>query len=184
MFKKLFGKSEQKKIQRPEIMGLHVGGSFEIDPLKLKLIVPQLTIENPAVIHLIQSVGEVILDSNAKILRFYTLTIGNESQWKNSLSQTVSQPTYQLEGHTFTRVWDAVGDESPPVAMTEKTYEEDEDTSLTDQFIMLYERELEGDEVEALMVSAEEKIIGQNHDRCLVTSTGFNIQPTDIRING
>lgn len=212
MFNKLFGKKETKPVT-PEIMGLHLGGSFELDPLKLKLLVPQLTIENPASIHLIQSVGEVNLDSNGKILRFYTdddaflqvvlegghteqhitdvklwyffdtNTIGNDSQWQSCLSNTVSQPSYELDSQIFTRVWNAVGEESPPVAMTEKTYELDGDTSETDQFVMLYEREID-DDVETLMVCAEEKIIDQNYDRCLVTSTGFNIQPSDIKING
>ncbi len=217
MFSKLFGSKEKKvtpTIKAPEVMGLYLGGSFELDALKLKLIQPQLIIENAASHHLIQAVGEVNLDTGGKILRFYTdddaflqvvmdggdtenhitdvklwyfydtKTVGNDAQWQQLLKQEISQPEYQLEGQRFERVWDAVGEESPPVAMTEKTYEEDGDTSDTDQFVMLYERDLGEDNFEALMVSGEEKIINNNHDRCQVISTGFNINPADLRING
>lgn len=215
MFSKLFGnKNKATKPKAPEIMGLYLGGSFEIDALKLRLIEPQLMIEGAASKHIIQAVGEVKLDTGGKILRFYTdddaflqvvldggdteshitdvklwyfyntQTIGNESQWQQTLKQGVSQPSYALDGHHYARIWNAVGDESPPVAMTEHTYEEDGDVSQTDQFVMLYERELDSEQVEALLVSAEEKIIENNYDRCLVISTGFNIQPADITING
>ncbi|MDN4503753.1 YjfK family protein [Alteromonadaceae bacterium BrNp21-10] len=215
MFSKLFGRKEEpKKPSAPEVMGLHLGGSFEIDALKLRLIEPKLLIEKAATTHLIQAVGEAHLDSGGKILRFYTdddaflqvvldggdtenhitdvklwyffdtQTIGNDSQWQQTLKQQVSQPEYTLAGETFSRVWNAVGDESPPVAMTEKTIEEDNDISETDQFVMLYERAIGEDEFESLMISAEEKLIGNNFDRCLVISTGFNLQAADIRING
>ena len=153
MFSKLFGKKEkdiEKKPKAPEIMGLYLGGSFELDPLWLRLIEPELMIEKAAHQHLIQAVGEVNLDTGGKILRFYTdddaylqvildggdtenhitdvklwyfyetKTIGSESQWKQTIASGVSKPTYQLEDEEYERVWDAVGDESPPVAMTEK----------------------------------------------------------------
>ena len=215
MFSKLFGrKDEVKKPSAPEIMGLHLGGSFEIDPLKLRLIEPNLLIEGAATTHLIQAVGEAHLDSGGKILRFYTdddaflqvvldggdtenhitdvklwyfyetQTIGNDSQWQQVLKHQVSKPQYQLADAQFERVWNAVGDESPPVAMTEKTIEEDNDISETDQFVMLYERAIGDDDYESLMISAEEKLVGHNFDRCLVISTGFNLLPADIRING
>lgn len=214
MFKKWFAKPTETKPKSPEIMGLYLGGSFELDDLKMRLIVPQLTIESPATKHIIQAVGEAPLDSGGKMLRFYTdddaflqvvldggdteshitdvklwyfyetLTIGNEAQWQDALNNKISQPHYQLEDTTFTRVWDAVGEISPPIAVTETTYEEDGDTSKTDQFMMLYERLLDDDTAESLLVAGEEKIVGYNHDRCLVISTGFDIQPSDIKING
>ena len=68
--------------------------------------------------------------------------------------------------------------------MTEQTYEEDGDVSETDQFVMLYERHLEDEQLETLLVSAEEKLINGNFDRCLVISTGFNLNQGDITING
>jgi len=215
MFSKLFGKKKpESKPKAPEIMGLYLGGSFELDPLKLKLIQPHLVIDSAASQHLIQAVGEVHLDTGGKILRFYTdddaylqvvldggdtenhisdvklwyfyetKTIGSESQWQKMLKSGISQPTYSIDDHQYQRVWDAVGEESPPVAMTEKTYEEDGDTSETDQFVMLYERHIDEDNVETLIVSGEEKLINNNFDRCRVISTGFNIQQADITING
>ncbi|MDM7859673.1 YjfK family protein [Alteromonas sp. ASW11-36] len=214
MFKKWFAKEQPQGPKAPEIMGLYLGGSFELDELKMRLLVPQLMIEQPATKHLIQAVGEAPLDSGGKMLRFYTdddaflqvildggdtenhitdvklwyfydtQTVGNDSQWQTVLSEGVSVPTYALGGETFSRVWNAVGEESPPIAVTEQTFEEDGDTSRTDQFMMLYEREIDADSAEYLLVAAEEKIVGYNKDRCVVISTGFDIQPTDIRING
>lgn len=215
IFSKWFGKKDtDNKVDAPEIMGLYLGGSFEIDPLKLRLIEPQLIIENAASQHLIQAVGEVHLDTGGKILRFYTdddafvqvvmdggdtenhitdvklwyffdtQTVGNDQQWQQLLNSDISQPEYLLEQQHFNRVWNAVGEQSPPVAMTEKTYEQDGDVSETDQFVMLYERAIGEDEFESLMVSGEEKQVGNNLDRCRVISTGFNLQPADIRING
>ena len=218
MFSKWFNKdkpdTEPRAPQAPQIMGLYLGGSFELDELKLKLLVPELTIENPASHHLIQAVGEAHLDSGGKMLRFYTdddaflqvildggdtenhitdvklwyfydtQTIGNQTQWNETLNHNISQPNYALDSVQFARVWDAVGDVSPPVAVTEKTFEEDGDTSETDQFMMLYERPLSNDRTESLLVVGEEKIVGNNADRCLVISTGFDIQPADLRING
>lgn len=214
MFSKLFKTSAPKKPQAPEIMGLYLGGSFELDNLKLSLIEPELTIERAARSQLIQAVGEAPLDTGGTILRYYTdddaflqvvldgglsenhitdvklwhfydtQTIGSEAQWKTCLNTLISQPTYELDGKVYTRVWGAVGDESPPVAVTETTYEEDGDVSKTDQFMMLYERPIDNDRVETLLVVGEEKLVGANLDRCLVLSTGFDIQPADINING
>ncbi len=215
MFSKLFGnKAQDSKPRTPEIMGLYLGGSFELDDLKLKLLEPELSIEGAARSQLIQAVGRAELDSGGTLLRFYTddeaflqvvcdggeteshindvklwhfydtQTIGSEAQWKDALDNLISQPTYTLDGKAFTRVWDAVGDTSPPVAVTEKTYEEDGDVSMTDQFMMLYERPLDNGRTESLLVVGEEKIVGNNADRCLVISTGFDIEPADITING
>ncbi len=56
--------------------------------------------------------------------------------------------------------------------------------STTDQFMMLYERPISNDRVETLLVVGEEKQVGNNLDRCLVISTGFDVEPADITING
>lgn len=214
MFSKLFGKKEDTKPKAPEVMGLYLGGSFELDSLKLSLLEPELTIEGAARSQLIQAVGEAPLDTGGTLLRFYTdddaflqvvldggmsenhitdvklwhfyetRTIGSDAQWQECLNKLISQPTYTLEGNVYTRVWEAMGEASPPVAVTEKTYEEDGDISTTDQFMMLYERPLSNGRTESLLVAGEEKIIGNNADRCLVISTGFDIQPADISING
>jgi hypothetical protein len=136
---------------------------------------------------------QVILDggdteshiTDVKLWYFYdTKTVGNDAQWQSQLSTAISQPEYQLDGYNFTRVWDAVGEESPPIAVTETTYEEDGDISTTDQFMMLYERVIGDDLVESLLIAGEEKIVGYNADRSVVISTGIDIQPSDIKING
>ncbi|MDT0584018.1 YjfK family protein [Brumicola blandensis] len=217
MFGKLFGKKDEDtshKPDAPEIMGLYLGGSFELDALKLRLLQPHLKIDGAASKHLIQAVGKVALDSGGNVFRFYTdddaflqvitdggdtenhitdvklwyfydtMTVGSDSQWQDLLNNGISQPVYELDGDVYERVWDAVGEISPPVAMTETTFEEDGDVSTTDQFIMLYEKSISEDDVEAVLVSGEEKIVGNNHDRCLVISTGFNLSPSDITING
>ncbi|MDO6709970.1 YjfK family protein [Aliiglaciecola sp. 2_MG-2023] len=215
MFSKWFTKkSDNSDIKAPEIMGLYLGGSFELDDLKLKLIEPELVIEGAARQHLIQAVGEAHIDTGGKILRYYTdddaflqvvldggdtenhitdvklwyfyetQTVGTDNQWRDLIERQISQPHYQIENNTYSRVWNAVGDESPPVAMTEKTFELDGDTSQTDQFVMLYERQIGNESYETLLVCAEEKIVDNNHDRCLVISTGFDVLPADIKING
>lgn len=207
-------KDDKQPPKAPEIMGLYLGGSFKLDALKLRLLEPELTIEGAAADHVIQAVGEAHLDTGGKILRFYTdddaflqvvldggddeshitdvklwyffdtTTVGNDSQWKSLLNSDISKPEYTLDEQRFTRVWDAVGDTSPPVAMTEKTFELDGDTSETDQFMMLYERPIDNGRVETLLVSGEEKIINNNYDRTLVRSTGFDLEPADITILG
>ncbi|MCC2614924.1 YjfK family protein [Aestuariibacter halophilus] len=214
MFSKWFSNKAPAAPKAPEIMGLYLGGSFELDPLRLRLLEPQLTIEGAADKHVIQAVGEVDLDTGGKILRFYTdddaflqvvldggmdqsnitdvklwyffdtQTVGSDQQWQSLLNAGISSPDYRLDDITFHRVWDAVGEQSPPVAMREKTYETDGDISETDQFVMLYERPVGDNMTEALLVCGEEKLVGNNLDRCLVRSTGFDLRPSDIRING
>lgn len=75
MFSKLFKKSEPKKPKSPEIMGLYLGGSFELDNLKLSLLEPELTIEGAARSQLIQAVGEAPLDTGALCFAFTPTTM-------------------------------------------------------------------------------------------------------------
>lgn len=217
MFKKLFGldkKDNDITPKAPEIMGLRLGGAFELDPLKLRLIESSLIVEGVAKTHLIQAVGEVKLDANTTVLRFYTddegflqvlleggmtenhisdvklwyfyntTAIANQKDWDDALANTISQNQTSLEGYTFERVWGSTGSGSRPVAMTEVTHSEDGSKEETDQFAMMYERQTDGDLYEFLMIAGEEKIIDNQHDRCLVTSTGFNINSSDLTIIG
>lgn len=216
MFKKWFGKKqpEQPIRQAPEIMGLRLGGAFELDPLKLKLIEPHLVVQGVAKTQIIQAVGEVKLDENSTVLRFYTddegflqvlLTGGMSEQhiadvklwyfydtvgvsaqrdWDNQLNNVVSTASKRFEGNDYVRVWGEDDLESPPVAMTETTFSDNGKVTDTDQFAMLYERQVNDNAYEYLMLAAEEKIIANSADRCVVTSTGFDIQPADIEIIG
>lgn len=214
MFKKWFGKQEATKPQVPEIMGLRLACAFELDDLKLRLIEPQLLAEKINKTQLIQAVGEVQLDESSYILRFYTdddaflqvvlnggktenhiedvklwhfyetKAIDSDAEWQRMLDSYISQATLVFAGQSYKRVWQATDGRAKPVAMTEKTYADDADASETDQFAMLYERPIENGEYEFLMLVAEEKIVNNQFDRCLVVSSGFNIQPADIEIIG
>ena len=58
--------------QAPEVIGLRLGGAFELDDLKLKIIEPSLVIEGAARTQIIKAVGEVKLDNQTRLLRYYT----------------------------------------------------------------------------------------------------------------
>ncbi len=216
MFGKLFGKDKKDKPtdSAPEILGLRLGGAFNLDELKLKLIEPNLIVEGVAKTQFIQAVGKVELDSDTTVLRFYTdddgfvqvllsgganeehisdvklwyyydtTGVNSDSEWNSLLSSGISFPEAKIDEYTFNRVWESTSGESSPVAMTEKTYTEGNKVTETDQFVMLYEREASEDSMEYAMISGEEKIIGNQADRCLVRSTGFDLQPADIDIIG
>ncbi|MGB1239574.1 MAG: YjfK family protein [Pseudomonadales bacterium] len=216
MFSKLFSRNTPAKEtpKAPEILGLRLGGAFELDSLKLRLIEPELVIEGAATTHLIQSVGEVKLDAQTTVLRFYTdddafvqvlleggttehcvadvklwyfydtQGVGSQQEWDGVLDNTIAQPQLTFEGSEYTAVWQNTNASVSPVAMTEKTYAADGTTSHTDQFAMLYERQINAQLFEYLMLAGEEKIIGPRADRCLVRATGFDLQPTDIDIIG
>ncbi|MGF1681796.1 YjfK family protein [Photobacterium minamisatsumaniensis] len=193
----------------PEILGLRLGGAFELDDLKLRLIEPDLIIEGAARTQLIKAVGVVQLDDQTRLIRYYTdddgfiqvllhgeseadisevklyyfyesKPIDTQTQWQQLLDHTLIQPTWELEGHHFTKAWDNVR----PVAMTETTWLENGSVSDTDQFVMIYERETESEQFEFLLVAGEEKIRHQQAERCLAISTGFDLSPTDFKLIG
>ena len=214
MFKKWFSKEEPVKSQVPEIMGLRLGGAFELDALKLRLIEPNIFAEGIAKTQLIQAVGVVRLDESSTVLRYYTdddaflqvvlsggmtenhiedvklwhfydtKAVDTESAWNNLIDHQISQMRYVLEESYFEPVWKSMEGIGRPVAMTERTYTEETVWSETDQFAMLYERSIDGEDYEFLMAVGEEKLEGQHFDRCFVLSTGINLQPADITIIG
>lgn len=193
----------------PEILGLRLGGGFELDALKLSLLEGQVTFEGAASTQIIQAVGRIILDESHQLLRFYTdddgfvqvlldggttedcvaevklwyfyqtRPIDGDTAWKQLLDHELVQPEWDLDGQGFTKVWD----NTRPVAMTETTWLKDGSRSDTDQFVMIYERPLADheDEVEVLMVAAEEKILHQRAEHSLVLSTGVDLSPTDFK---
>lgn len=216
MFDKLFGKKAPAASapQAPEIIGLRLGGAFELEPLKLKLMEPHLVVQGVAPTQLIQAVGEVKLDEASWLLRFYTdddgflqalltggrtenhlsdvklwhfydtQSVGSDADWQQLLDHRISQESIELEGNTYLRVWQAAGEAAPPVAMTETTHTDSGATETTDQFAMLYQREL-GDELyEYVLQVGEEKLVDGRLDRCLVVSTGFDLNPADLHIIG
>ena len=193
----------------PEILGLRLGGAFELDDLKLRLIEPQLIIEGASRTQLIKAVGEVRLDEQTRLLRYYTdddgfiqvLTHGHseadisevklyyfyqsrpidgQDQWQHLLDHEIVQPSWELEGFRFTKVWD----NTRPVAMTEKTWLDNGSITETDQFVMVYERDSGNEQFESLLVAGEEKIYRNQPERCLAISTGFDLSPTDFKLIG
>ncbi|WP_413113591.1 YjfK family protein [Thaumasiovibrio sp. DFM-14] len=191
----------------PEVLGLYLGGAFELDPLKLKLIEPELIIEGASQTQLIQAVGVVQLDENTRLVRYYTdddgfiqilqhgtedadisevklfyfyetKSVDTSSQWQQWLDNDIVNDSWQLEGHHFDKVWDNI----KPVAMTEKTWSASNNITETDQFAMLYEREVNSNLFESLIVAGEEKIQQGQAERCVVISTGFALSPTDFKL--
>ncbi|WNZ57991.1 YjfK family protein [Microbulbifer sp. JMSA004] len=217
MFTKLINKIKGKdapKVKTPEIMGLRMGASFELDPLAIRLILDELTIESCSPTQIIKAAGVVELDGtwiyrfytdddawlqviaeggqrdehvvDVKLFHFYdTLDVGSEQAWNKLLKSDIGAPSYHLQDRSYSRVWTAAGDYHNPVHMAEKTYDEDGDYSVTDQFTMLFERELSDQQTESLFLSAEEKEEDAGYlSRSLVISTGITLTPSQITIHG
>ncbi|KPV95821.1 hypothetical protein AN214_02015 [Pseudoalteromonas sp. P1-9] len=211
-----FFKKDKPKatISTPEIMGLRLGASFEIDKLAIKLILDELVIGDFAATQIIQAVGKVDMDGTY-LFRFYTddeawlqvicegqptaenvvdvklfyyfdtLDIQNQAQWEKLLNQQIGTPTYTLDGHEYNRVWTSMGDYHNPVHIAEKTFDGKSQPSETDQFTMLFERELSDGTTESLFLSAEESLESSgNLSRCLVISTGITLSSSQITIHG
>lgn len=213
MFGSLFGKKDSAPAppKAPEVLGLFLGGSLKIDPLKLRLVEPDLIIEGAASDQIIQAVGVIDLDPQTQILRFYTdddgfiqvlqnggkgdeyvadvklwyfyetRSVGND--WDQVLKHHISLPSYSLDGHSFSRSWQSAGSDNPPVAMTEKTYHRDGSVSQTDQFLMLYERQANENLAEYLTIAGEESQRDGALQRNLVICTGFDLSAADFTTN-
>lgn len=215
MFKSLFKKKEPQKVDlSPSILGLRIGHSFEVDALLLRLCQDQLITHNIAPTQIIQAAGIVELDDTS-IFRFYTddegflqvvsqggkndehvidvklyhyfdtLDVSNEKDWDDLLYKKLGTPQYSLEGHNFERVWTAQGDYHNPVHMHENTFDDEGNTTQTDQFTMLFERKINDSLFESLFLSAEEtESPPGNLNRCLVVSTGITLSSSQITIHG
>lgn len=208
-------KPQKQAIKTPEIMGLRHNGSFTLDPLLLKLLNNELTTNNINNTQIIEAVGKVQLNTDTSIFRFYTddeaflqvitsggeteqhiidvklmhfystVDVANTADWNDLLNNKIGNKNYQLNEHTYNRVWESTGDYHMPVPMTEKTYDVNGITSNTDQFTMLYERTVLEGRTETLFLSAEESLNCNNKiEHCFVISTGFSLGPSDITIIG
>jgi len=215
MLSKLFGKKQKKtNFEAPSIVGLRLGGSFEIDPLLLKLTSNDLVIDGCASTQIIKSAGIVDLDGtwvfrfytdddaflqviaeggrseehvvDVKLFHFYdTRDIGSQAIWDRLLNFEIGTATYELEGYTYGRVWTSVSEYHNPVHMAEKTYDDEGEFSMTDQFTMLFERPISGGQTESLLLAAEEKEEESgNLSRCFVLSTGITLTPAQLTIHG
>lgn len=216
MFSKLFGKKKDENplAHTPSIMGLRIGGSFDVDPLLLRLSESELITEGCAPTQIIQAAGLVDLDGtwvyrfytdddafiqviaeggqndenvvDVKLFHFYdTQDIANEALWDDILNKQIGTPEFQIENQNYERVWTSASEYHNPVHMAEKTYDETGEFSETDQFTMLFERPISGNNTESLFLSAEEKLESAGYlSRCLVISTGITLSPAQITIHG
>ena len=215
MFSKFFGKKEDVNPleNTPSIMGLRIGGSFDIDPLLLRLTESELIVSGCAPTQIIQAAGIVDLDGtwvyrfytddeaflqviaeggqsdehvvDVKLFHFYdTQDVSSQAVWDDVLYKKIGKENYELEGHTFQRVWTSTSDYHNPVHVQEKTYDAEGDASVTDQFIMLFERPIVDDNTESLFLSAEETEEQGNLTRCLVLSTGITLTPSQLTVHG
>ena len=215
MFSKLFGsKKNEPQVTKPSILGLTVGTSFDVDTFGFKLVMDKLTITDMAKTQIIKAAGKAEMDGNT-VYRFYTddeawlqvvceggdteddiidvklfhyydtKSVDSDYNWDALLNREIGAETQELEGNTFSRVWNSTGDYAMPVHIREVTYDETEQPDTTDQFAMLFEREVDNDHVEVLFLSAEEVENEQGHlEHCLVISTGLNLSPAQITIHG
>lgn len=215
MFSSFFNKKKPQdlKATAPSIMGLRLGGSFEIDSLLMRMIEDQLITKGAASTYIIKAVGVAELDGtwmfrfytdddaflqviseggkadenvvDVKLFHFYdTQDVPNQFVWDNLLNKKIGTATYELEGQTYHRVWTSASDYHNPVYIQEETYDDEGETSTTDQFTMLFEREIADDRTESLFLSAEETEDGSGLSRCFVLSTGITLTPAQLTIHG
>ncbi|BFM48996.1 YjfK family protein [Marinomonas sp. THO17] len=205
---------ESSSSNAPSIMGLRLGCSFEIDPLLMRMTQEHLVIDNAATSYIIQAAGIAEMDGtwmfrfytdddaflqvisnggkntedvvDVKLFHFYdTQDVASQDIWDKLLYKQIGTPTYQLEGHTYQRVWTSVSDYHNPVYVQERTYDKDsKQASETDQFMMLFEREIPGGNTESLFLSAEESEQEGGLNRCFVISTGITLSPSQLTIHG
>ncbi|MBJ7536529.1 YjfK family protein [Marinomonas transparens] len=215
MFTSLFKKKKPASAvsNAPSIMGLRLGGSFEIDPLLMRMIEDKLVIDKAATSYIIKAAGIAELDGtwmfrfytdddaflqviseggknaehvvDVKLFHFYdTQDVASQSVWDNLLYKQMGTSTYSLEDHTYHRVWTSASDYHNPVYVQESTYDDDGEPSETDQFIMLFEREINDGHTESLFLSAEESEQDGGLNRCFVLSTGITLTPSQLTIHG
>ncbi len=215
MFSSFFNKKKPQdpKSSAPAIMGLRLGGSFEIDSLLMRMIEDQLITQGAASTYIIKAVGLAELDGtwmfrfytdddaflqviseggkadehvvDVKLFHFYdTQDVPNQFVWDNLLNKKIGTPTYELEAQTYHRVWTSASEYHNPVYIQETTYDDEGDTSTTDQFTMLFEREIADERTESLFLSAEESEGESGLSRCFVLSTGITLTPAQLTIHG
>lgn len=211
LFKKK--KPESASNNAPSIMGLRLGCSFEIDPLLMRMIESRLVTDKAATSYIIKAAGIAEMDGtwmfrfytdddaflqviseggknpedvvDVKLFHFYdTQDIASQTVWDNLLNKQIGTSTYELEGHIYHRVWTSASEYHNPVYVQEHTYDDDGEPSETDQFIMLFEREIDDGQTESLFLSAEESEYNGSLSRCFVMSTGITLSPSQLTIHG
>lgn len=196
----------------PEILGFRLGGCIELNDLKLRLLEGSVSFEKVAKQQIIQAVGKVKLDTHTTILRYYTddegffqvvleggmgeehirgvqlwffyetKGISGDREWETVLANGISMAQLEHNDKHYAPVWSGIDGISPPVAMTEATITQDGERSTTDQFMMLYEHPISDDLSEMALLSGEEQIVDGVPQRCLVISTGIELNSADFEV--
>lgn len=142
----------EKQDNSPSVMGLRLGGSFELDPLLLKLNNEALTTDSCSPTHIIEAAGQCKAEGETNVYRFYTddeawlevtassgteeenvvdvklfhffetKEVGDDRDWDNLLDNVIGAIQFELNGSLFTRSWGAVGDRHRPVHLNETTF--------------------------------------------------------------
>ncbi|TBR38434.1 DUF2491 family protein [Marinomonas agarivorans] len=214
MFSSLFNRKKNQTVpEAPSIMGLRLNASFEIDPLLMRTLESELMTDGAATSYIIKAVGLAELDGtwmfrfytdddaflqviseggkneedvvDVKLFHFYdTQDIASQAVWDDLLTHKIGTSTYELEGYTYQRVWTSASEYHNPVHVAETTYDEEGSSSTTDQFVMLFERDIGHDRTESLFLSAEESEHEGGLNRCFVLSTGITLTSSQLTIHG
>lgn len=214
MFSSFFKrKNSETKPDTPSVMGLRLGGSFEIDRLLMRTLESHLMTDGAATSYIIKAVGIAELDGtwmfrfytdddaflqviteggkkdedvvDVKLFHFYdTQDIASQAIWDDLLNNKIGTSTYRLEEQTYQRVWTSASEYHNPVYVKEETYDETGESSATDQFVMLFERDIVDERTESLFLSAEESEQEDGLHRCFVLSTGITLSPSQLTIHG
>lgn len=206
----LFTHSDKNNLDQssiPEVLGLRLGGVFELDELMLKLNEEFYTFEGAAKTQFIHAVGVVELGDNMRLVRYYTddegyiqllqegtedsgvtevslwyffdnKVIDNDSVWNDVLANNIVNETAKLDGNIFNKYWE----DTKPIFMKETTYKDKGYCKSTDQFSMLYSRELENGFHEELILTAEERSVNDRFERSFIRSTGIQLKQTDFKV--
>lgn len=213
MFKNPFKSKEADKeeivIIGPSVAGLCNGGAFIIDNLELKLLADKLVFETPDNDQIISSVGQVQLDHNSFMYRFYvddqtflqiitedgnaesdiqdikfyqtydSFGVCDEDEWIDALENNIVREEFGYDDEIYTPVWQV----SDPVQMIETLFLANGNQVTRENYCMLYEREVQKDFFEFAYVVGEEA--GQDGDnRTAKLLVGVNLQLTEINIIG
>lgn len=195
-----------------EFMGLTVGRAFSIDVLKMELLSKELLVPIREKDHIVHSASRVQMGDNTiyrfyasndvwlqivchgslethdlsdvmdiKVLAYYKT---DEVRSLDDILTTVAPNEYTIEGRTYKPVWtNADGKVALPVHLHEICYDETDEPSHTDIYMMLYERKIENeDESESLLVSGEVKEDDDTTDCYIVYSAGVTLTRSELNI--
>lgn len=108
-------------------------------------------------------------------------SIATEKEWETVISADfIGHTSHDYRERTYHRVFFDESEENvPPVAMTEQVENKAGETYAVDNFCMLYERGVNDDVSELLLINAEES--GEN-ERLLSYALGVHLSPSQFKV--